>query len=71
LLDGVMPNLFTGGAAMARKSKTRGRKRVTKDLAPRRQAKGGKGEIILIEPLVRSPHVNGVNVAMCDGSVRN
>src|SRR6201988_5418816 len=46
----VMPNFFTGGAAMAKKSKARGRKRVTKDLAPRRQAKGGKGEIIVIEP---------------------
>ena len=57
---------------MARKSKARGRKRVTKDLAPRRQAKGGKGEVTGLEPqLARSPHTNGINVVMCDGSVRN
>ena len=57
---------------MARKSKVRGRKRVTKDLAPRRDAKGGfKGELIGLEPIAaRSPHVNGANVAMGDGSVR-
>jgi prepilin-type processing-associated H-X9-DG protein len=68
-----MPNLFTGGAAMARKSKARGRKRLTKDLAPRRQAKGGKGEVTGLEPQqsqARSRHTNGVNVLMADGSVR-
>jgi hypothetical protein len=32
------------------KEQARGRKRVTKDLAPRRQAKGGKGEIDGLEP---------------------
>jgi prepilin-type processing-associated H-X9-DG protein len=69
-----MPNLFTGGAAMARKSKAQGRKRVTKDLAPRRQAKGGKGEVTGLEPQMsqaRSQHTNGANFAMGDGSVRN
>lgn len=56
---------------MARKSKARGRKRVTKDLAPRRQAKGGKGEIVGLEPqAARSSHPGGINVGMCDGSVR-
>ena len=39
---------------MARKSKARGRKRVTKDLAPRRQAKGGKGEVTGLEPQLLS-----------------
>jgi prepilin-type processing-associated H-X9-DG protein len=57
---------------MARKSKARGPKRVTKDLAPRRQAKGGKGEITGLEPqAARSRHSGGVNVVMGDGSVRN
>jgi prepilin-type processing-associated H-X9-DG protein len=68
-----MSNLFTGGAAMARKSKARGHKRVTKDLAPRRQAKGGKGEVTGLEPQqsqAGARHTNGVNVLMADGSVR-
>ena len=57
---------------MARKSKARGRKRVTKDLAPRRQAKGGKGEVTGLEPhIAQSRHVGGINVALADGSVRN
>jgi prepilin-type processing-associated H-X9-DG protein len=57
---------------MTEKKKARRRKRVTKDLAPRRQAKGGKGEITGLEPqAAQSRHVNGVNFAMCDGSVRN
>ena len=55
---------------MARKSKAPGGKRVTKDLAPRRQAKGGKGEVTGLEPQARSQHTNGVNVLMADGSVR-
>ena len=55
---------------MARKRKVRDRKRVTKDLAPRRQAKGGKGEVIGLEPQVRSRHTGGVQVTMGDGSVR-
>ena len=56
---------------MATKSKARGRKRVTKDLAPRRDAKGGKGEITGLEPqAAQSRHVNGINAALCDGSVR-
>ena len=49
---------------MARKSKARGRKRVTKDLAPRRQAKGGKGEVIGLEPQqsqARSRHTGGIH----------
>lgn len=57
---------------MARKSKARGRKRVIKDLAPQRQAKGGKGEIVGLEPqAARSRHTGGVNVVFGDGSVRN
>ena len=59
---------------MATKSKARGRKRVTKDLAPRRQAKGGKGEVTGLEPYqsqAGARHTNGINAAMCDGSVRN
>ena len=58
---------------MARKSKARGRKRVTKDLAPRRQAKGGKGEVTGLEPqqsAARSSHPGGIQVGMADGSVR-
>jgi prepilin-type processing-associated H-X9-DG protein len=57
---------------MAKKSKARNRKRVTKDLAPRRQAKGGKGEIIVIEPQAqaRSRHPGGAQFIMGDGSVR-
>ena len=58
---------------MARKSKARDRKRVTKDLAPRRQAKGGKGEVIGVEPQpfqARSRHTAGIQVIMGDGSVR-
>jgi prepilin-type processing-associated H-X9-DG protein len=58
---------------MAKKRKARSRKRVTTDLAPRRQAKGGfKGEVIGLEPL-KSPagaHTNGVQVLMAGGSVR-
>jgi len=59
---------------MARKSKARGGKRVTKDLAPRRQAKGGKGEVTGLEPQLsqaRSSHPGGIQVCMADGSVRN
>ena len=58
---------------MVRKSKARSRNRVTKDLAPRPQAKGGKGEVTGLEPQVsqaRSQHTNGVNFLMADGSVR-
>ena len=58
---------------MARTSKARGRKRVTKDLAPWRQAKGGKGEVTGLEPhqaQAKSQHTNGVQVLMADGSVR-
>jgi prepilin-type processing-associated H-X9-DG protein len=59
---------------MAKKNKARSRKRPATDLAPRRQAKGGASEITGVGPQpspARSSHPGGVNVVMCDGSVRN
>jgi prepilin-type processing-associated H-X9-DG protein len=60
---------------MAGKNKARRRKRVAKDLAPKRstQAKGGGTQITGVGPQpspARTSHPGGINVGMADGSVR-